>query len=155
MLRRRVSTIEREKRVSVPKATPIQKELSIVDNLGTLNIQIATIKLQLKRLEAAKVELESQVLATIEGEKEESELKVNGRDFIATVSAVPFKSELIDKAKALVILERIEPGLAFELCKLGLVDLKKYLTDNQYNLVVSTKRSGKRQIKLRRKYKGG
>ncbi len=120
---------------------------AMVDELGALDDFLKSISTKIKRHE----ELNKTIAA--KGDeilKPEETLVVAGEKYAVELGAKGNETKLKDGELTFIesLLNDIEPGLFLKLAKVGITDLRKYLTPQQMKLVSDTKRTKKRTVKV-------
>lgn len=122
--------------------------LSRVDTLSVLLDRKSVLNKELKELDIDIKLVQNVLLPDIEEELGTVPETVTTPNYTLSISKNAGVSALTDKTLAIEYLNNNEEGLAFDLLKYNLTDLKTYLTPEQYNEVTTTTNSGRRLIKV-------
>lgn len=121
--------------------------LSEVDKAAELERQISRYKADLKVLEGQYKPIQERLMTEADerfGPEEYGQLE--GEEFFVQLGMKAKVTEVVDKEQLFYAMEAIKPGLFFELCKIGLTDIRKYLSEDQLEDILEESRSGKRKM---------
>jgi len=124
----------------------VSTALGVVDKLGELNRLIQLQMAAVKPLQEKYKELEKELLDKLLSDQPELGGELFGEKYRVKYSKKAEKTEITSMDRVVEILEVIEPGLFVELAKVGITDLRDYMTPAQLEECTKTELSGKRRL---------
>ena len=132
-------------------ATPIYIEEAI-DQIGELQAKLEPLEDQIQPITAEIAKLKKTVLEyTDEAYPPEEKTTLYGDEYSVEWSAKGNATDITDMEAVQEILESVEEGLFLILAKVGITDLKKYMTPKQLEKCTETVRRNARRLKLLKK----
>lgn len=120
-----------------------------VDELGELELKMEPLLAKLAPMQKRQGELKSLIVEFADNNNDAADkVSIYGEEFVVNCAAKGNSTLITDLHKAHDILEDIEEGLFMILAKVGITDLKKYMTPSQLKLVTETVRTTKRKTSL-------
>lgn len=147
-----IKYVQKQKPKAQPKVEVVDQAVELeemVDTLGELKAKIDPLKAQLDPLVKAYNNAEAALLAIVDEEFDAAvKAEVVGTKYAVKAGPKAKATVVTDLESAATILEEIEDGLFMLLAKVGITDLRKYMTPDQFEAVTSTDRTGKRKVSV-------
>ncbi len=134
----------------VLEKTKLKVPTEVLASLLLAKRQLSPIAVKFKTLTKAYEEAESVFIAALEetGITRNEKRTLSTKDGLIEVSACKRVSLISDKGAMLLMLEEVKEGLSGELSKVGITDIKKYLTEAEVKEVITEEYTGKRAVKI-------
>lgn len=137
-----------KKKVVTRVAAKSKQKNPLVDQYANLLEEEKGLKKSLSELGKEIAGLQTELLSECDLSNPEEPATLLGVGYILQVSEQSLVSTLEGKSQAVDMLSKISEDLPLELARFTLTDLKKYLTEAQYNKVVAIERTGSRKVKV-------
>lgn len=121
----------------------------LVDAIGLIQEQMKPLQEALAPLTKQYSKLNTDLLEIVDKEfAAESKTTLVGENYSAEVGAKGNSTIITDMEQAQKTLEQVEEGLFLLLAKVGITELRQYLTPKQLEKITETNRTGKRRVKV-------
>ncbi len=124
----------------------------VVDELGELKKRLVKAAQRMKPMEKSYSILETSVIEWVDSIKSADQGHIcMGEHYAMDVTEKGNSSKVTNPEAVFKLLNKVEKGLAVKLMTFGIGDLRKYLTPTQFESMVKTERTSKRQLKFQEK----